>query len=93
MTLHVVPIHRTYRLDEIALAHEDMEAGRAVGKLVGLPWIKFQGCCTSSAVPLFCFTSPWFPPRKAIAATTKRLGSLNRSNGTANAHERITPVR
>lgn len=32
-----VPIYRTYRLEEIALAHEDMEAGRAVGKLVGIP--------------------------------------------------------
>ncbi|MCB0963701.1 MAG: zinc-binding dehydrogenase [Acidimicrobiales bacterium] len=32
-----VPIHRTYRLDEIAEAHADMEAGRATGKLVGLP--------------------------------------------------------
>ena len=32
-----VPIHRTYRLDEIAQAHADMEAGRATGKLVGLP--------------------------------------------------------
>lgn len=29
-----VPIHRTYRLDEIAEAHADMEAGRASGKLV-----------------------------------------------------------
>jgi NADPH:quinone reductase-like Zn-dependent oxidoreductase len=33
----VVPIHRTYRLDEIAQAHADMEAGRATGKLVVLP--------------------------------------------------------
>lgn len=33
----IVPIHRTYNLDQISLAHEDMEAGRAVGKLVGLP--------------------------------------------------------
>ncbi|MEZ5237440.1 MAG: zinc-binding dehydrogenase [Microthrixaceae bacterium] len=33
----VVPIHRTYRLDEIADAHADMEAGRATGKLVVLP--------------------------------------------------------
>lgn len=32
-----VPIHRTYRLDEIAEAHADMETGRAIGKLVGLP--------------------------------------------------------
>jgi len=32
-----VPIHRTYALDEIAEAHEDMEAGRATGKLVVLP--------------------------------------------------------
>ena len=32
-----VPIHRTYRLDEIARAHADMEAGRATGKLVVLP--------------------------------------------------------
>jgi NADPH:quinone reductase-like Zn-dependent oxidoreductase len=32
-----VPIHRTYRLDEIAQAHADMEAGRATGKLVVLP--------------------------------------------------------
>jgi NADPH:quinone reductase-like Zn-dependent oxidoreductase len=29
-----VPIHRTYRLDEISDAHADMEAGRASGKLV-----------------------------------------------------------
>ncbi len=29
-----VPIHRVYRLDEIAEAHADMEAGRATGKLV-----------------------------------------------------------
>lgn len=28
------PPHRTYRLDEIAAAHADMEAGTAVGKLV-----------------------------------------------------------
>ncbi len=33
----VVPLHRTYRLDEIAQAHADMEAGRATGKLVVLP--------------------------------------------------------
>jgi NADPH:quinone reductase-like Zn-dependent oxidoreductase len=32
-----VPIHRSYRLDEIAQAHADMEAGRATGKLVVLP--------------------------------------------------------
>jgi NADPH2:quinone reductase len=32
-----VPIHRTYRLDEIAQAHADMEAGAATGKLVALP--------------------------------------------------------
>lgn len=33
----IVPIHRTYRLDDIAEAHADMEAGRATGKLVVLP--------------------------------------------------------
>lgn len=33
----IVPIHRTYRLDDIAIAHADMEAGRATGKLVVLP--------------------------------------------------------
>ena len=33
----VVPIHRVYRLDEIAEAHADMEAGRAAGKLVVVP--------------------------------------------------------
>lgn len=33
----IVPIHRTYRLDEIAQAHADMEVGRATGKLVVLP--------------------------------------------------------
>ena len=33
----IVPIHRTYRLDDIATAHADMEAGRATGKLVVLP--------------------------------------------------------
>jgi NADPH:quinone reductase-like Zn-dependent oxidoreductase len=33
----IVPIHRTYRLTEIAEAHADMEAGRATGKLVVLP--------------------------------------------------------
>lgn len=32
-----VPIHRTYRMDEIVEAHADMEAGRATGKLVVLP--------------------------------------------------------
>ncbi len=32
-----VPIHRTYRLDEIAEAHAEMEAGRATGKLVVVP--------------------------------------------------------
>ncbi|MFO7573028.1 MAG: zinc-binding alcohol dehydrogenase family protein [Gaiellaceae bacterium] len=32
-----VPLHRTYALDEIALAHADMEAGNATGKLVVLP--------------------------------------------------------
>ena len=32
-----VPIHRTYRLDEIAQAHTDMEAGRATGTLVVVP--------------------------------------------------------
>lgn len=32
-----VPIHHIYRLDEIADAHADMEAGRAAGKLVVLP--------------------------------------------------------
>jgi NADPH2:quinone reductase len=33
----IVPIHRTYRLADIAEAHADMEAGRATGKLVVLP--------------------------------------------------------
>lgn len=33
----LVPIHRIYRLDEIAEAHADMEAGRATGKLVVVP--------------------------------------------------------
>ncbi len=33
----MVPIHRTYRMDEIAEAHADMEAGRATGKLVVVP--------------------------------------------------------
>lgn len=32
-----VPIHRTYGMDELAVAHADMEAGRATGKLVVLP--------------------------------------------------------
>lgn len=32
-----VPIHHIYRLDEIAQAHTEMEAGRATGKLVVLP--------------------------------------------------------
>jgi NADPH:quinone reductase-like Zn-dependent oxidoreductase len=32
-----VPIHRTYRLDEIAQAHADMEHGSATGKLVVIP--------------------------------------------------------
>lgn len=32
-----VPIHRTYRLDEIAEAHAEMEANGATGKLVVLP--------------------------------------------------------
>jgi NADPH:quinone reductase-like Zn-dependent oxidoreductase len=32
-----VPLYRTYRLDEIATAHADMEAGNATGKLVVLP--------------------------------------------------------
>ncbi len=32
-----VPIHRTYRMDEIDDAHADMESGRATGKLVVLP--------------------------------------------------------
>jgi NADPH:quinone reductase-like Zn-dependent oxidoreductase len=31
-----VPIDRTYRLDELARAHADMEAGNATGKLVVL---------------------------------------------------------
>ena len=33
----VVPLDRTYRLNEIAQAHEDMEENRAAGKLVVLP--------------------------------------------------------
>ena len=33
----VVPIHRVYRLDQIAEAHADMDAGRAAGKLVVVP--------------------------------------------------------
>ena len=32
-----VPIHRTYRMNEIAQAHADMEAGEATGKLAVLP--------------------------------------------------------
>jgi NADPH:quinone reductase len=32
-----VPVDRTYTLDDIASAHEDMEAGNAAGKLVVLP--------------------------------------------------------
>lgn len=32
-----VPIHRTYQPDDIALAHQDMEGGRATGKLVVIP--------------------------------------------------------
>lgn len=32
-----VPLHRTYTLDEITVAHADMEAGNATGKLVVLP--------------------------------------------------------
>ena len=32
-----IPIHRTYRLNEISQAHADMEAGQATGKLVVLP--------------------------------------------------------
>jgi NADPH:quinone reductase len=32
-----VPLFRTYRMDEIAAAHRDMEAGAATGKLVVLP--------------------------------------------------------
>ena len=32
-----VPIHRVYRLEDVAEAHADMEAGRAAGKLVVLP--------------------------------------------------------
>jgi NADPH:quinone reductase-like Zn-dependent oxidoreductase len=31
-----VPIHEVYRLDDIQRAHADMEANRAVGKLVVL---------------------------------------------------------
>ncbi len=33
----VVPIHRVYKLGQIAEAHAEMEAGRAVGKLVVVP--------------------------------------------------------
>ncbi len=32
-----VPIHETYRIEDISQAHADMEAGRATGKLVVLP--------------------------------------------------------
>ena len=32
-----VPIHRVYRLEDIAQAHAEMEAGRAMGKLVVVP--------------------------------------------------------
>ncbi len=32
-----IPIHRTYRMNEISQAHADMEAGNATGKLVVLP--------------------------------------------------------
>src|SRR5262245_3209418 len=32
-----VPLHRTYTLDEIRIAHADMEANNATGKLVVLP--------------------------------------------------------
>jgi NADPH:quinone reductase-like Zn-dependent oxidoreductase len=32
-----VPVARTYTLDDIASAHEDMEDGNAAGKLVVLP--------------------------------------------------------
>jgi NADPH:quinone reductase len=32
-----VPLHRTYTLDEISVAHADMEAGKATGKLVVVP--------------------------------------------------------
>lgn len=32
-----VPIDRTYTLDDIAIAHADMDAGNAIGKLVVLP--------------------------------------------------------
>jgi NADPH2:quinone reductase len=32
-----VPIHRTYKLDEIATGHADMGAGNAAGKLAVLP--------------------------------------------------------
>ncbi|SHJ29445.1 NADPH:quinone reductase [Actinomyces denticolens] len=35
--LDLLPVH-SYPLPEIARAHEDMAAGRHVGKLVGLPW-------------------------------------------------------
>ena len=32
-----IPIHRTFRMNEISQAHADMEAGNATGKLVVLP--------------------------------------------------------
>ena len=32
-----VPLYRTYTLDEIRIAHADMEANNATGKLVVLP--------------------------------------------------------
>lgn len=32
-----IPLYRTYTLDEIRIAHADMEAGNAIGKLVVLP--------------------------------------------------------
>ena len=32
-----VPLYRTYTLDEICIAHADMEANNATGKLVVLP--------------------------------------------------------
>lgn len=33
----VVPVHQVYRMEQIAQAHADMEAGRATGKLVVIP--------------------------------------------------------
>jgi NADPH:quinone reductase-like Zn-dependent oxidoreductase len=30
----MIPIHRTYTLDQIRIAHADMEANNATGKLV-----------------------------------------------------------